>query len=161
MAENESEIIGTVVDSEEKPTRHPSRDKILDFLRNKAVTKVSMTYSGSGDSGNIENPIFTVSGKELDYHESEEFGKQTLPLEVKKSNWSHAERKWIETTKVEDVPVGEAATDMCYAMLYERHCGWQDNDGSDGTFEIDVFEDKITWIHNRNRVEQDTWTYEI
>lgn len=161
MEENKNEILGVVVDSEEIPARHPSRDKILEFLRDKAVTEVLLEYSGSGDSGNIENPTFTVSGKCLSYEESETFGRQTLPLEVEKQTWDQEGKKWLTSKKVENVTIADAVTDMAYAMLFDRHAGWQDNDGSDGKFEIDVFNDKIKWVHNQNRVEQDTWEYHL
>ena len=121
---------------------------LFDTLSDTRVVSIEVTFDGCGDSGQINDIIFTdYRGKEL----------SCPKLVVKGSHLGH-QHKWDEKKK-EFVEVGGGEGDVsaiveeiCYDRLGAYHGGWEINEGSYGTFNFDVLNRKIELEFNE-RVE--------
>lgn len=134
---------------EKKAERSKVNAKALfDTLADTRVASIEVTFDGCGDSGQINDIIFTdYRGKEL----------SCPKLVVKGSHLGH-QHKWDEKKK-EFVEVGGGEGDVsaiveeiCYDRLGAHHGGWEINEGSYGTFTFDVLNRKIELEFNE-RVE--------
>ena len=121
---------------------------LFDTLADTRVVSIEVTFDGCGDSGQINDIIFTdYRGKEL----------SSPKLVVKGSHLGH-QHQWDEKKK-EFVEVGGGEGDVsaiveeiCYDRLGAHHGGWEINEGSYGTFTFDVLNRKIELEFNE-RVE--------
>ena len=121
---------------------------LFDTLADTRVVSIEVTFDGCGDSGQINDIIFTDHrGKEL----------SCPKLVVKGSHLGH-QHQWDEKKK-EFIEVGGGEGDVsaiveeiCYDRLGAYHAGWEINEGSYGTFNFDVLNRKINLEFNE-RVE--------
>lgn len=105
---------------------------LLTLLRSLDVMDISITFSGSGDSGSFENPVAkTKDGTDVD------LTKHTLMWPVTKSVWNEETNSWDRQIDMERldlyailIKVAEAATD-------EAGLDWWNNDGGDGELTMD------------------------
>lgn len=123
-----------------------ARGILMAALSRAKVSKVLVDFDGSGDSGSVGDISYKPArGKET-------FGKSEIvdtPHEA--SEWTDEGRKRV----VRDYTYDELVEEVCYGILGSEHPGWEINEGSFGTFEIDVAKDSVSLTFNQ-RVE----TYE-
>lgn len=113
--------------------------RLVGFLREKGVSSVEVSFSGYGDSGNVDDPVYS---KQID-------GQQEVPdTTFNATVWTDAGSRTVVRNKT----VNELVADLCYAILESRHGGWEINEGSFGGFVIDVEEGSIALTYNQ-RVE--------
>ncbi len=106
------------------------------------AVSVTVSYNGSGDSGDIES----VTGKDADGKEILFGGPQCIPSEESFSTFNGKE--WVREKREKLITLGEALEELAWHALEARHPGWEINEGSYGDLEIDVKERKLTLMHH-------------
>ena len=115
------------LDAEQAQARtlvEPNKRALFAVLTPAGITRITVTFDGGGDSGQIE-AVESYGGDET----------ASLPDgEVTLSRYSY------RSGKVEHVAlsVPEAIEDLCYALLGQEHGGWENNEGGYGEFIFDV-----------------------
>lgn len=117
-----------------------SRDIILDILALKNVKTFTVTFDGSGDSGQIEDISL-----EDNLLESNVAGASVNKGTI-----------WTDEGSVENIDTNptmrEVIEELCYAILEGVCGGWEINEGSYGEFVFDVKKRKVRLDFNE-RVE--------
>ncbi len=114
------------------------KDIIFDILTENKVKNFTVSFDGSGDSGQVEDISSEVPSKVL----HKEIQGVRIPNGTRYSQ-GKAEIIWEEAKTVEDV-----IQSVCYQAL-ERVCGgWEIDDGSYGEFIFDVKNRKISLDFN-------------
>ena len=114
-------------------------EALINFCKLNGVEEWTITYSGSGDSGCIDECILDEKHKKL------------------KMNKNLCDACDTEVMK----PLEEVIKEFCYDALETHHCGWEINEGAHGEF---IYKDKkIEHTHNRAVEEYVTTneTYEV
>jgi hypothetical protein len=127
-----------------------NKNNILAALRTAGVKKCIIRYSGSGDSGNLDEPDF---GDDV-VVDDVKIEQTDVTMDYDLSGWVLGRTQKVNKPK----PVGlrEAIENLCYSKLEWQHGEWQDNEGSQGSFVIDVEAGTINWCHETNYVEVET-----
>lgn len=120
------------LDAEQAEARklvEPNKRALFAVLAPAGITRVTVTFDGGGDSGQIE-AVDAFCGEETAALPD---GEVTLS------------RRSYRSDDVEQVTlsVPEAIEDLCYALLGQEHGGWENNEGGYGEFVFDVIADTI------------------
>lgn len=108
-----------------------NRDRILQALKNLEITSVVVSYSGSGDDGQI-NDVELFRGKQLVEIEAE------VSVIIGKSKWDPEKSTWINYEEEDLCPFSEAIRDFVYDWIESEYTGWENNDGASGECMIEV-----------------------
>jgi hypothetical protein len=127
-----------------------NKDTIVAILRSLKAKSVEVSYSGCGDSGQIEDV------QVLDEH------NQPIDIDGRCVAITRTSSMWNGTafeprTVTEDTPLKHALSELTYDSLEERHPGWEDGDGANGTLRIDLASGAFTLEHGTHYMET---TYE-
>lgn len=106
-----------------------NRDAILVKLRELKIRPFTVTYDGSGDSGQIHDVPDYVPNVYVTWIE-------TYP--------GHWPQKPQET---KTVPLRRAVEDICYNILSIHHSGWENDEGAEGSFVFDADANTIKLEH--------------
>ena len=110
------------------------------FLLGKGVSQITVTYSGSGDSGGFDD--FNYEGG------SEAIEDELVEIEDGKGG-----------TKTESLrQVLEVTLDR---LLDSEHAGWENNDGAEGTFTWDIATNELKLEHTEFYTESNTHEHEF
>ncbi len=118
----------------DEPFVEPRRqDPIYQALKDLGVHEVRVTYSGSGDSGCIDEvEARNKKGKPIPLPAT------PVPIVLSHSDWDSATGQYSTSNKSnETMPLKEAVEQWCYDLLEEHFPGWEINEGSSGTIIID------------------------
>lgn len=146
------------------PEEKSNKEIIFKILKALKIKKVEVSYSGCGDSGQIDYIEFFKSGsKPVDIN------KLTNGLIISgiktSSGWvTPSPNNWFTRNYVDKPPtsdIKEVINELCYDLLETYHGGWEINSGSDGQFVFNVPEGKISWSHSEIVEERDTTDREI
>ena len=120
------------LDAEQAEARklvEPNKHALFAVLAPAGITRVTVTFDGGGDSGQIE-AVDAFCGEET----------AALPDgEVTLSRRSYRS----DDVELVALSVPEAIEDLCYALLGQEHGGWENNEGGYGEFVFDVTADRI------------------
>lgn len=110
---------------------------ITKSLRDRGVSLIAVSYSGSGDSGQVD--YVTIYGVE-----------DNTPLEDFTLIDHPPYEKWIGGAKgiVTQGRVSELFEEWTYDILEHLHAGWEINDGADGTVYFNILKEVIRVEHN-------------
>ena len=114
---------------------------LLSTLRMLGVTTVQVGFSGSGDSGNIDDVIATNAQNEYVDLTSTSL---TWNRVHGNSDWDGVKLVWNRTISVQVMSVEEILKSMCNTALDQTHLDWYNNDGGQGYFAIDMTVDPPT-----------------
>lgn len=118
---------------------------IMDALTAMGAKCVVVEYSGSGDSGQIDNCVIDGdSENDAEVEAFEEFGR----FDEKKG--------WIREARLEKRKLTEVIKDYCDHIIDQEHGGYCNNDGGDGVLELDVEAGMLTLTHNENYMAVNT-----
>lgn len=117
------------------------RKTIFDAFADLGIERVEIDFDGYGDSGQIEN--IAVTG-----------GSDRLTGEV-----TITRVPWIWPNETHTCPLAEAVESLCYSLLEQEHGGWQDNDGSFGTFTFDVAARTVELRFNGRYTDYESYTH--
>jgi hypothetical protein len=135
------------MNAETKKAYEENKQNILAALRAAGVKECTINYSGSGDSGQVDEP---------------DFGAGVVVDDVKieqrdiVGGFDLGGTTYVRTYKVSEprtVGLREAIENLCYGKLEEKHDGWEIDDGAQGSFVINVEEGTIEWHHETNFLE--------
>ena len=121
-----------------------NKNNILAALRTAGVKECTVNYNGSGDSGNLDEPYFGA-GVAVDDVKIEQTDVVT--------DYDMSGGAALRVQKPRSMRLREAIENLCYSKLEEQHGGWENNDGAQGFFVIDVEAGTIEWHHETNYVE--------
>ena len=109
------------------------QDPIYHALRELGIHELHVRYSGSGDSGCI--------------NEVEARNQQGQPVELPSTpvpyTFTHTSYDFqtgnysTEATETKELPLSEAVEQWCYDLLEEHYPGWENDNGADGIIAID------------------------
>ena len=119
------------------------RDVIFAIMRKHKIDELHVSFDGSGDSGAIGEIEFFSKNK----NDEEKILKETKDIQkfvkagleiVKDSFWKNGKlvKEYHTNESIEEIKYSfnEIIHDFCYDNLEEHHCGWENNDGGNGTF---------------------------
>jgi hypothetical protein len=122
-----------------------NKTTLLNALSQAGVTRVTVSFDGYGDSGQIEN---------IDVRAGED--DVTMPaatIEIAESVWGEAE------PKRSSVSIAAAVESLAYDVLERTHCGWENNDGAYGDIVFDVAEGVITLDYNERYTATENYAH--
>lgn len=124
-----------------------NRNRIRKVLEKAGVTRVRVNYSGSGDSGQIDQVSLYKGEKEIVEINAK------VSVASMTSKWDSKESRWIDSSQNQVLPVTEALRELVYDWLEADHGGWENNDGASGECSIDVAKDKFLLEHTTYIIE--------
>lgn len=114
---------------------HPANKAALfAALADAGITRVTVTFNGYGDSGQIDS--ITVRA-----------GEEEVELPATSVELASTEFGSEEITRLTK-PLADAVDSFCYALLADKHGGWENNEGAYGEFVFDVATDRIVLDFN-------------
>jgi hypothetical protein len=140
------------------------REALFNTLQAANLTKITVVFDGSGDSGQIEEinahrgdaqielPAMEVL-MQKDRIDSELFSKLQAALEKAK-----VEVASLIPGKAELRDILET---LCYHYLHLTHGGWENNDGAYGEFEFDVAERTVHLDFNERYVDTNSYEHDF
>lgn len=102
-----------------------SLDFYIEQIKQIGFKSFSISYSGSGDSGAID---------EIEYELLNEFAEET-GYTRQETSYDYESKKWL--TREVPATVRDILEEYAYAYLEHHHGGWEINDGQSGTIEFD------------------------
>ena len=112
-----------------KKTNELNKVAVFDPLAEAGIDRVTVTFDGEGDSGQIEEVTA--------YKNEAAIGLPVSSVTLHSVPWGS------ETITGATSPVAEAIESLCYDYLSEAHGGWENNDGAFGEFTFHVSERRI------------------
>jgi hypothetical protein len=120
---------------------------MFDELASAGITRVTVTFDGEGDNGQIER-IVAYAG------EAKVVPAPCIPLGVNVVPW-HA----ITEINQHKTTLTEAIESLCYDYLSQEYDGWENNDGANGEFVFDVAARTVTLEFNARFTDYRTQTH--
>jgi len=127
------------------------KDIIFDILNENKVKNFTVSFDGSGDSGQVEDISSEIP--------SEVLHKEIQGVRIRKGtrySQGKAEIIWEEAKTVEDV-----IQSVCYETLEQVCGGWEINDGSYGEFTFDVKNRKVSLDFNERITDVKSSQYDF
>mgnify|MGYP001382811401 CR=1 FL=1 len=118
--------------------------RVLPVLENHGVEGVTVTFSGSGDSGAIDWAYFTPE-------QPQEFNETRV--EQLSINSFYEDDRWRTALVSENMTLKDALNNITDNYLEETGVNWYDNDGGYGELEIDVAARSVSLDVNVNYTE--------
>jgi len=107
-------------------------DTFKNKLKDLKVESFRVEYSGSGDSGEIEEIFYEPNN---------------LKVKVDVGTWKKFDQQSFEYKETnEPKPLKDFIEDFCYELLEDNHGGWEINEGQSGAIEWDIKENDLS--HN-------------
>lgn len=131
-----------------------NRRRIHRALKRLGATKVVVTYSGSGDSGQIDSVEILKGDLAIK-------PAKNIRVLTSVSRFDHTSSRWIDNEKNKSVPVQEALETLVYDWLESEHGGWENNDGASGECTIDVKGDSFLLEHTWYYTESETMEHSL
>ena len=113
---------------------HPAKAALFGALREAAITCVTVTFDGYGDSGQIENVEVKAGDAVVDLPD--------VQVEIARTEF------FCEDIHRRVEPLREAIESVCYLILEAKHGGWENNAGAYGEFVCDLAADTIALDFN-------------
>ena len=100
---------------------------------------VTVTYSGSGDSGQFDFESFKKVGgrKVYKHHEAEKKLSRQVDVKVFTSHFDTTTNEWVETFEVQKTELAGWFIDAAHHAVSVWHSGWENNEGGFGTVRFD------------------------
>jgi hypothetical protein len=108
------------------------RAVFLTTLRTLGVSKLVVTFSGGGDSGDIESVDAYNAGQTAAIPLTSQ-----IPWSSDESCFDEEHKTWAEVTKEGLMSIEEIAKELTLQALEAQGLDWYNNDGGQGTLEID------------------------
>jgi hypothetical protein len=124
-----------------------NKANLLAALAAAGITRVTVSFDGYGDSGQIEN-LEAKAGEAL-------VGLPDTVVEIASTEY------FAEEIHRRAQPLPEAIESLCYLILEAKHGGWENNEGAYGEFLFDVARDSITLDFNYRIEATDNHTHQF
>lgn len=135
-----------------------TKDIIFDILTNIGVEKFEISFDGSGDSGQVDEPQGVVPKKAAKKFDSllEEKVEGARISDGTRYGPNGSEQIWKE-----DACLKEMIENVCYETLEGVCGGWEINEGSYGCFVFDVKKRKVHLEFNERVIECNLTEYDF
>ncbi len=128
--------------------RPGNKDRLFDGLMAAGITHVTVTFDGSGDSGQIES---------IDARDDAD---QSVTLPAVQITFAGID--WQSGAPTERrLSLEGAVEELVYRLLSATHSGWQDNDGAYGEFCIDARARTIHLEFNERFTSSELYTHDF
>jgi hypothetical protein len=101
-----------------------NKTAVFDALSGAAITTLTVTFDGEGDSGQIQDIAACQEAEARDL--------PNIQLKILEASWNTGKHDGHETT------LSDAIERLCFDLLSQEHEGWENNDGAFGEFTFDV-----------------------
>ena len=112
-----------------------NKSVLLRILADAEIASVERQYDGMGDNGCLEKPEYTDA-------DGNPGGISDMSITLQSLTYGASNIEQVTS------PIDDAVENLAYNALAVNHPGWEFNDGSFGTFRIDVEEERMTLICN-------------
>lgn len=120
---------------------------LLAALKQGGASTATVTYTGSGDSGSVEDvSIQTTENAEFD---------STAPIIVFAEQGIHQDGTWLATVVEQQMPIEQALQDFAESALERLYGGWEDGDGASGSVIFDCRGDTVRIEHTAYYTDSD------
>jgi hypothetical protein len=119
------------------------------LLKTMGVTRVTCTYDGSGDSGDVQDITFVSGEPNLPIGEH---SSKSLYSFVSQHGSNAEPGKQLFTQTMAD-----ALENALWKLVSDNFAGWENNDGAYGEIDVTVENGKITLEHNQRYTEVNTY----
>jgi hypothetical protein len=116
-----------------------NRRRLHKALKRLGATSVVVSYSGSGDSGQIDEVSVYRNKEQIKSQEN-------VSILVASSKWSEDDG-WIERVKSTPLALEAALEQFVYDWIESEHSGWENNDGASGECTIEVASNEFILSH--------------
>jgi hypothetical protein len=120
---------------------------VFDALGAAAITTITVSFDGEGDSGQIDDVTAYAGGQTTQL--------PATPINLRLAQWGRPDLISAERS------LHEAVETLCYGDLEQEYSGWENNDGAYGAFEFNVSERTISLSFNARyiAVEETSHSY--
>ena len=126
---------------------------LLKVLHEIGVIKILVSYSGSGDSGEIDDIEFFTEGDFAPSNIDVQDLAHDRLVEIHVLGSSYISDKWIPDLQTELVALYTAIEYYCNDWLEIEHPGYENDDGGQGEMTINVVEGEFILDHNDRYVQ--------
>jgi hypothetical protein len=126
-----------------KDANAKNKDVVFTALSALSITRVTVTFDGEGDSGQIEDVV---------YYRGES------PCQAPKVSVAFRDVSWRDTRPLEK-PLNAAIESLCYDYLSQEHGGWENDDGAYGEFTFSVAEQRIELDFSARYTDTNTYSH--
>ncbi len=117
-----------------------NKQVLFDALAAAGIVLVTITFDGSGDSGQFEQ----LAGFDAENHE---VPVPTADITVRSVNFD------LSTVEERTTAIGEFIETLAYDFLEETHSGWEDGEGAYGEFKFALADRAIVLEYNERYTE--------
>jgi hypothetical protein len=139
-------------DARNKTEAEQLKPIVLASLKENKITRAVASYSGSGDSGQVDHVSLYRGDNELSEEDAEAI---RVSVPKTRSKFNDKKKVWERTTEIEETDLPDAIREMAYFAVEANFAGWENNDGASGELEIDVETGNCKLGHNTYRTESD------
>lgn len=133
-----------------------NKAEILEAMKAIGAARATVTYSGSGDEGQFDQPEFVkADGTAINAEEAMVNLKATVGV------WVSGESKWENKEWEGEVDLNEALSDLCHDLVQDRHGGWENNEGGCGSLQVLVEGGKFRLEHSNYYIETEYSEYDL
>lgn len=126
-----------------------NRTRLLKALQKIKATHALVSYSGSGDSGQIDQVQIFCDNEVLK-------PKQNVRVLVASSYFNSEQSRWIEQVKLKTMSLELALEQLVYDWLEAEYAGWENNDGASGECTIEIIKGEFLLTHTTYYTESET-----
>ena len=128
-----------------KKVNELNKGAVFDVLADEGIERVTITFDGEGDSGQIEELVAYKDGQPVEM--------PVVSLTLHSVEWGS------DTVTTALSALSEAIEKLCYGFLGQEHGGWENNDGAYGDFIFTVAERRIELEFNSRFVDSTLHSY--
>ena len=125
-----------------------NKQVLFDALAAAGIVVVTITFDGSGDSGQFEQPVAFGA-------ENNEQPVPAAPISIKAVQFETGTLFDMQTT------LRVYLLDLACQLLEEKHSHWEDGEGAQGEFRFALEDRTITLDYNERYLEYDHQEYEF
>lgn len=124
----------------------PNSDRkqlLMTLLKVMGGHKVEVRFSGGGDDGSIEGAsLYDSEGKEISLKGTQFEWERDVSMFNRETN------EWLDRSETLTMPVDDILVKICEDCLETTHMDWYNNEGGQGSLEIDLNTDPVSIVLN-------------
>lgn len=137
-----------------------NRKAVMDKLAELGVRLVTVEYEGSDDSGQIHGVFYYRSVEvEGDVLVGRGDIEDETPIQNARIFWkdSHT-NQWPQPSEptIKEISLSDGVYGLCYGYLGVTHGGWENNEGAEGQFDLDVETGEVRLTHRARIIDYET-----